>query len=167
MSNTSGSLLVKAQCNSDNGVDREKMIECLVDNGYAQETAEALDERKLEEIYGYILDGMMMDVSTCAMEVDTLFEIENYLSCTEEELQDFGLTEEEIDECDEELSEILSMSNKELKQNFSLSNTEVKVSPRFHISVIQFRLVNCLRIEAVHRILQLPLPALHYLHLPV
>ena len=35
MSNTSGSLLVKAQCNSDNGVDREKMIECLVDNGYA------------------------------------------------------------------------------------------------------------------------------------
>ena len=68
----------------------------------------------------------MMDVSTCAMEVDTLSEIENYLSCTEEELQDFGLTEEEIDECDEELSEILSMSNKELKQNFSLSNTEVK-----------------------------------------
>lgn len=67
-----------------------------------------------------------MDVSTCAMEVDTLSEIENYLSCTEEELQDFGLTEEEIDECDEELSEILSMSNKELKQNFSLSNTEVK-----------------------------------------
>ena len=34
MCNTSGSLLVKAQCNSDNGVDREKMIECLVDNGY-------------------------------------------------------------------------------------------------------------------------------------
>lgn len=127
VSNTSGSLLVKAQCNSDNGVDREKMIECLVDNGYAQETAEALDERKLEEIYSYILDGIMMDVSTCAMEVDTLSEIENYLSCTEEELQDFGLTEEEIASCDEQLSDLLSMSNKELKQNFSLSNTEVKV----------------------------------------
>lgn len=126
VSTTHSSLLARAQSNSDNKASRGKMIETLVDNGYAQETAEALDESKLEEIYGYIADGTMMDISTCSMEVDTLSEIENYLSCTEEELLDLGLTEDEIDGCDEQISDLLSMSNKELKQNFSLSNTEVK-----------------------------------------
>lgn len=126
VSTTHSSLLARAQSNSDNKASRDKMIEALVVNGYAQETAEALDESKLEEIYGYIVDGTMMDISTCSMEVDTLSEIENYLSCTEEELLDLGLTEDEIDGCDEQISDLLSMSNKELKQNFSLSNTEVK-----------------------------------------
>lgn len=124
---TNSGLFVHAQNNRESNVNREKMIETLVDNGYAQETAEALEESKLEEIYDSICDGSMLDISTCAMEVDTLSEIENYLSCTEEELLDCGLTEDEIDTYDQELSDLLYMSNQELKQNFSLSNTEVKV----------------------------------------
>lgn len=123
-------MILNANCivnAADNNGLKDLKIDELVAHGYTIDTAEALSEKDLDEVYQSICNGKTVNVYTCAMEVDNLEEIENYLSCTQKELIDMGLTEKEIAEADEQIEEIVSSSDQQLEQKYKMSKAQIKM----------------------------------------
>lgn len=112
---------------NENILEKNEMINTLVQKGYTKETAEALNFDELEEIYNSILEGKMIGISTNSIEIDELAEIENYVSCSKEQLEFIGLTEEEIEETDKNIDNIRNMSNSELTDNYGWNDTQIKL----------------------------------------
>ncbi len=108
-------------------LDHDEMIDALVEEGYTEETAEALSEEDLEYVYSGIESGDLVDVYTCSMEVDNLAEIEAFYSYSEEELIAMGIDEEAIQETEEQLEEMYNMNNSQLEQEYGLDEVDAKL----------------------------------------
>lgn len=98
--------------------NNEEDIQRLIEAGYTQETAEALDEETIAEIIDTLDDNPdLVDISTSSMEVDFLGEVEALCSYTDEELIEQGAKKDAIEESREEIEDMYNMSKKELKKS--------------------------------------------------
>lgn len=118
--------LVYVYADEEVETDFEQMIESLVEAGYTDETARALEYEDVKEVYECICNGMIVDVYTCAVENDILSEIEEYLSYEHEELIDMGFTEEEILNVDKKIAEISVLEDLELCEKYNIDKAQVK-----------------------------------------
>ncbi|MDR1018260.1 MAG: hypothetical protein LBM02_06115 [Lachnospiraceae bacterium] len=107
--------------------DDDTMIKTLCEHGYAYDTATALEEENLKELYSDIMKGREVEASTCAIEIDNLAAIEEFLKTDEDTLNAQGVSDKVIEENAKQVSDILNMSNQELKKEGGLSTTEVKI----------------------------------------
>ena len=67
---------------ASNNAKNSQMIEKLIRAGYYKETAEALSDDEIKNVYESISGGKDVSIATCATEVDNLHEIESFFRCT-------------------------------------------------------------------------------------
>ena len=97
---------------------RTEMINILVKNGYAKETAEALSTKDLTDVYGSIRREEDISITTSAMEIDGLSEIEDVLSSHPKSANQRVAYEN--------VRSFLNNSDKELKNQFHMTKSEIK-----------------------------------------
>lgn len=103
-------------------------LNLLVQNGFTIETAEALPTDSRDEIAKKLLTNPdLVDISTSFLEVDTLSEIESFVSYTDEELISMGADESKIFIARDEINKIDNMSDKELRENYNYNDVEIKL----------------------------------------
>lgn len=111
---------------ASNNAKNSQMIEKLIRAGYYKETAEALSDDEIKNVYESISGGKDVSIATCATEVDNLHEIESFLSCTEDELVNMGANKNEIKETKKSLDELFRMKDSEMIKEYGIDKTEVK-----------------------------------------
>lgn len=112
---------------ADKKTDFKDMVATLTEAGYSEETAEALDYDDMVLIYESIKNENEINITTCAFEADNLSDMEEFLNYEEEELLSMGLTQEEIEETNEQLEEILSLEDCQLEEVYGMDETEIKM----------------------------------------
>lgn len=105
----------------------DEKVDVLVDNGYSRGEVALLSEEDVTRIYEGIINGNVVDIYTCVIEIDNLAEIEAFYSCSKEELVEMGATEHDIDSTKEQLDQMYFMSDVELEREHGLSKTEAKL----------------------------------------
>lgn len=105
----------------------DNMISKLVSAGYTKDTAIALDYDDVVLIYESLESGKELTIDTCATEVDNLSNIENFLSCNEEQLLEIGISQDDINTTTEQLENMLSLEDKKLEDVYNLDKTDVKM----------------------------------------
>ena len=111
-------------------LSRDEMIAVLVEQGYTEGTAGALNEEDLVYVYDGIKNGNVIDVNTCSMEVDNLAEIEALYSYSEEELMAMGVDADDIHKTKEQLEEMYNMNDSQLKQEYGFNEVDMKLFRR-------------------------------------
>lgn len=105
----------------------DSVIETLVKNGYTYDTASALTDKEAKAIYDAINCGKEVQVDTCIFEIDNLEVIRNFLSMSDEELNSYGFSNEEIKTAKDEIISLATKSDKELIEDCGLNDVEVKL----------------------------------------
>lgn len=108
-------------------INKDSAISLLVSKGYSYDTATALDESDIKELYFDILSGKDVTVSSCTLEVDNFKAIEDILKYDESELIEAGLSEENVRIARNEIQRLFSMSDRNLQNELGLSGSEVKI----------------------------------------
>lgn len=103
-------------------------LNLLVQNGYTIETAEALPEDTRNEIAENLLNNPdLVDISTTFLEVDTLSEVESFVSHTDEELIDMGADKTNISANRNEINKMINMTDKDLREKYNYDDLEIKL----------------------------------------
>lgn len=111
---------------AENGI--QKNIQILINAGYSEGTAEALNNDQLIEIANALKDNPnSVSVSTSSMEVDFLEEVEALCSYTDKELVEQGATLETVKEAKESIKDMYDMSAGELKKEYKMDKVEAEL----------------------------------------
>ncbi len=101
---------------------------CLLEFGIPQEIIDALPDNSKTDIYNAIQkDEEKVFVSTSKMVVDNLAEIESFMSYTDEELVNAGVSYSKVQEYRTLLKEMYSMTEAELSVAYDFSAVETKL----------------------------------------
>ena len=101
--------------------NREQMLKCVISKGYLRDTAEALSEDDLRELYQSIKKGESVSIKNCSMEVDNLAEIEALLLRERD-----GTAGKQEQQCAAEVRQVLKCSDDYLKEQYGFSDAEIK-----------------------------------------
>ena len=112
---------------TSNNIKSNLMIDKLVEAGYHKDTAEALSDDELKDVYNGIVEGKDISIVTSSTEVDNLSEIEAFLSSTENELIELGIDRKEIKETKKALYKLFEKKDSEIIEEYGFDKTEVKL----------------------------------------
>lgn len=103
----------------------EDYVSILVENGYTEETAEALPTEDQKEIAEKLLTNPDdVEIATLSMEVDMLAEVESFFKYSEDDLIAMGATKEKIAETKDELFYYYGLSDSNLAKELNVNTTE-------------------------------------------
>lgn len=107
-------------------VSLNEMKAVLVESGYTEETADALTDDEVRDVYQAIMDGTMECIDTVCTEVDNIADMEAILSMSDEELISEGADPQAVNGARETVNTVISASDEELEQNYGMKPAEIK-----------------------------------------
>lgn len=101
--------------------------ELLLEQGFSMETIDVVGDDDINDLCGAIESGREVQISNTYMEVDNLFEIEQFFSCEETELLNMGFSKDDIETTVQYFDDLLKKTDAEIATMCDVDMTEVKM----------------------------------------
>lgn len=99
----------------------------LLEIGIPESIIEIMSNKDAQELIQYYLENPnAISVSTTTMEIDCLSELNTFINATDEELAEMGLSDEDINQMENQVMRLNEMTDDSLKSTFNINDNTVQ-----------------------------------------